>query len=84
MGKSGLPPRACNSSGLRRLSCSRCLWRGLVIAAFTLFLVAVLVAVLGLTGGDPASPGVFAVLAAGFLIFAIAGPAFIDRMSAGD
>ena len=74
--------QTCGTTSLGRLACSRCLWRGLLIGAFVLFLVAVL----ALSGRDAAadqttSPGLFALLASGFIIFAIAGPAFLDRLS---
>ena len=82
-------PQTCGTTLPGRLSCSRCLWRGLLIGAFVLFLVTVLT----LLGGDagapgaidqPISPGLFALLALGFMVFAVAGPAFLDRLSGQD
>jgi len=79
-------PQTCGTTVSGRLACSRCLWRGLLIGAFALFLVAVL----ALLGGDAGAPGaidqpislgLFALLALGFMVFAIAGPAFLDRLS---
>ncbi len=85
MAKADPSPSICPPSGLGRLTCNPCMWRGLLICAFTLFLVAVLGpvgdgAVAGTTD-RPTAPATFALLAAGFMVFVILGPALIGKMT---
>ena len=83
MGQTGPSARTCPPSWLGRLTCSRCIWRGLLIGVFALFIATVLNLTGDTTAGatdQPVSPAIFALLAAGFMAFAVAGPALIEKM----